>query len=170
MASSRSGSSSSSSSGSSRWLKQEKIGRGSFGQVWKANDTRTGAIVALKEIDLDAAEDDIDDIQREVSILAQLDSPHITKYLSAFSSGHILSVVMEYCAGGSAADLLKSGPFDEIVLATMLLPVVQALEYLHARGFLHRDIKAANILLTSAGSVKLADFGVSGMDEKPPHG
>lgn len=69
---------------------------------------------------------------------------------------------MEYCAGGSCSDLMKAGSFKEEYIAILLRELLRGLEYLHGEGKLHRDIKAANILLTANGDVKLADFGVSG--------
>ncbi|XP_052207417.1 uncharacterized protein LOC127811523 isoform X2 [Diospyros lotus] len=69
---------------------------------------------------------------------------------------------MEYMAGGSVADLIQPGqPLDEMSIACILLDLLHAIEYLHNGGKIHRDIKAANILLTENGDVKVADFGVS---------
>jgi serine/threonine-protein kinase 24/25/MST4 len=74
-----------------------------------------------------------------------------------------LWIVMEYMAGGSVADLLESGgALDEGAVKYVLRDLLLALEYLHEQGKIHRDIKAANVLLTATGGVRLADFGVSG--------
>ncbi|KAF9352267.1 putative protein serine/threonine kinase, partial [Mortierella sp. AD094] len=112
------------------YVKLERIGKGSFGEVFKGFDRRTKKPVAIKIIDLENAEDEIDDIQQEINILSQLDSPH-----------------------------MKAATLKEDYIAIILRELLKGLEYLHGEGKLHR---AANVLLTTDGDVKLADFGVSG--------
>lgn len=138
------------------------IGRGSFGDVYKGTDKETGKEVAVKVIDLEEAEDDVDDIQKEISLLAECRSPYVTEYFGSSVLNTKLWIIMEYMAGGSVSDLLEEGtPLDESTIAYILKDLLHALDYLHSEKKIHRDIKAANILLTADGDIKVADFGVS---------
>src|SRR3989338_1733486 len=139
----------------------DRIGRGSFGEVFRARDKLTGESVAIKIIDLEAADDDLNDIQKEMSILAQCDAQWVTKYYGTYVKGHQLWVIMELLEGGSLLDLMRPGPIDEQYIAVVCREVLKGLDYLHKACKIHRDIKAANILVAGNGDIKLADFGVS---------
>ena len=146
----------------SRFSSLELIGQGSFGDVYKAFDRELNKLVAIKVIDLEESEDEIDDIQKEISVLSQCRCPYITEYYGSYLNQTKLWIIMEYMAGGSVADLIQSGPpLDEMSIACILRDLLHAVDYLHSEGKIHRDIKAANILLSENGDVKVADFGVS---------
>ncbi|KAM7503983.1 hypothetical protein LguiB_002887 [Lonicera macranthoides] len=146
----------------SRFSDLELIGRGSFGDVYKAFDSELNKEVAIKVIDLEESEDEIEDIQKEIAVLQQCRSPYITEYYGSYLHQTKLWIIMEYMAGGSVADLIQPNqPLDEMSIACILRDLLHAIEYLHNEGKIHRDIKAANILLSENGDVKVADFGVS---------
>nr|GME02701.1 germinal center kinase 1-like isoform X1 [Ipomoea batatas] len=146
----------------SRFSDLELIGRGSFGDVYKGFDKELGKVVAIKVIDLEESEDEIEDIQKEIAVLQQCRSPYITEYYGSYLHQTKLWIIMEYMAGGSVADIIAPNlPLDEMSIACILRDLLHAIDYLHTEGKIHRDIKAANILLSENGDVKVADFGVS---------
>lgn len=148
----------------SRYTPDALIGEGAFGAVYRALDSETNTPVAVKIIDLEECQNEIEDIQQEAAVMSQLNTTHVAKYYTSFSSGSELFIVMEYIDGGSVKALMEfaGGHLPEHVIAIVMRGLVEGLAYLHGSNKLHRDIKAANILLTSRGQVKLADFGVSG--------
>ncbi|KAJ1548730.1 Serine/threonine-protein kinase 25 [Cladochytrium tenue] len=141
----------------------ERIGRGSFGEVFKGVQRSTGQLVAVKVLDLDTTGDDLADVQREIAVLSHCDSDRITRYRGSFLVGTKLWIVMDYAAGGSLRAILKSGPLDERTISVIAREMLLGLDYLHRSvKVIHRDIKAANVVLTAAGQVQLCDFGVAG--------
>lgn len=143
----------------------ECIGRGSFGTVWKGRNKKTGQTVAIKVLDLEKSEEEIEDVQKEISALSSLSSKNVTMYYESFVEGNFLWIIMEYLGGGSVRDIivsLEEKGLDEHYVAIILREVLQGLQYMHKLGKIHRDIKSANILLADDGQVKLADFGVVG--------
>jgi serine/threonine-protein kinase 24/25/MST4 len=117
--------------------------------------------INIYQVDLESSEEDINDILAEIAVLSSCASPYVTQYKTAFLRGQKLWIVMEYLGGGSCQDLLKPGVFNEAQIAVICRELLLGLSYLHASGKLHRDVKAANVLLANNGTVKLADFGVA---------
>ncbi|KAG7441643.1 Pkinase-domain-containing protein [Guyanagaster necrorhizus] len=145
----------------------ETIGRGAYGSVSKGIHIATGNVVALKIIDLDTADDDVGDIQREVALLSQLrDAPNITKYFGCYMDGPRVWIAMEYADGGSVLSLMKAsrgGCLEEKFMAVIVREVLIGLSYLHKVPVIHRDLKAANVLVSATCKVMICDFGVSAL-------
>ncbi len=146
----------------------ETVGKGSYGSVHKGIHRATGNVVALKIIDLDADDgDDVDSIQREVALLTQLrDGPNITKYYGCYLDGPRVWIVMEFAQGGSVYSLMQASPnncLQEKYVVVIVREVLTGLNYLHKSNVIHRDIKAANVLVTASGKVMICDFGVSAL-------
>jgi len=148
------------------------IGRGQFGCVYRALNLVTGQIVAIKRIKLeDQNKEDIDSLMQEVELLQSLSHPCIVSYYGFILNEEYLNIILEYVENGSLLNTLKSfGNFPEKLIANYTVKILEGLEYLHAKGVVHCDLKAANVLTTKSGDVKLTDFGVSRrlnvMDEK----
>ena len=86
----------------------EELGSGSFGTVYKAIEKATGEVVAIKHIDLETSEEDIQEIQGEINVLRTCASPFVTQYKTSFLRGYKLWIVMEFLGGGSCQDLVSS--------------------------------------------------------------
>lgn len=141
-----------------------RIGAGNFGSVYRAFDLETNDVVAIKVIDLEQVDEEIEDIQKEIAALSDCNCKQVTKYFCSFIEGHELWIVMEYLGGGSLADMLKATNegIDQKYVPLLLKEIFTALNYMHEEKKIHRDIKCGNILLSKDGNVKLADFGVVG--------
>lgn len=138
----------------------EVIGQGSFGVVCTCEEIKTHQLYAIKFIEI--SEDDTS-LQKEIDILKEVEHKHIVNYFGCYVKEGALMIVMEYCAGGSLMDIMKVRKLtlNERQIGAVCYHTLRALKYLHRVKILHRDIKAANILVTEDGVGKLADFGVS---------
>lgn len=149
----------------SRYALKEELGRGATGSVFRAVDTLTGAPVAVKRLDR-AAKGAPAALAREVRALAACPPhPHVVRYEAAFAARRHVAVVLEYCAHGSldaAVGPRGWGPAPEVLAAAAVGQVLAGLAHLHGpAGLAHRDVKGANVLISEAGLLKLADFGIA---------
>lgn len=139
-----------------------KLGEGSYGEVYKAIDKRDRAVVAIKILDIQKA-DDVSDLKNEIKILRRCHSRFIVAYEGTYVRHNTIWIVMEYCSGGSLLDLLTicNRTLNEPEIAAVMYMSLAGLGYLHEQRKVHRDVKAGNILLDEHGICKMADFGVS---------
>ncbi|KZO98756.1 Pkinase-domain-containing protein [Calocera viscosa TUFC12733] len=150
----------------SLFRKLEIVGKGAYGSVHRGIHIQSGYVVALKIINLDTPDDDVGDIQREVALLSALrggEQCNVTRYWGCWLEGAKVWIAMDYAGGGSIRTLMKPGKIEERYTAVVLRETLIGLSYLHHQNVIHRDIKAANILLTSTGRIMLCDFGVSAL-------
>ena len=141
------------------YQRSKLLGKGSYGVVYRGSNTFSGEEVAIKVLPCPHPSD----VGTEIEILRKLDSPFIVNFNQAFLGNKELWIVMEYCAGGSLADVIRISrqTLNEPQLVGVTASCILGLTYLHSLLGIHRDIKAGNILLTAEGQAKLADFGVS---------
>uniref|UniRef100_A0A670JKN7 Mitogen-activated protein kinase kinase kinase kinase n=1 Tax=Podarcis muralis TaxID=64176 RepID=A0A670JKN7_PODMU len=126
----------------------QRIGSGTYGDVYKARDTETGELAAIKIVKLDPG-DDIGSIQQEITTLRDCRHPNVVAYFGSYLRNERLWICMEYCGGGSLQEIYHSE----------FLP---GLHHLHTKGKMHRDIKVWNVCLSQTTSfLPTADFGVS---------
>ncbi|XP_040594925.1 mitogen-activated protein kinase kinase kinase kinase 3 isoform X1 [Mesocricetus auratus] len=139
----------------------QRIGSGTYGDVYKARNVNTGELAAIKVIKLEPGED-FAVVQQEIIMMKDCKHSNIVAYFGSYLRRDKLWICMEFCGGGSLQDIYHvTGPLSELQIAYVSRETLQGLYYLHSKGKMHRDIKGANILLTDNGHVKLADFGVS---------
>ncbi|KAM4694766.1 mitogen-activated protein kinase kinase kinase kinase 3 isoform 7-T7 [Discoglossus pictus] len=139
----------------------QRIGSGTYGDVYKARNVNTGELAAIKVIKLEPGED-FAVVQQEIIMMKDCKHTNIVAYFGSYLRRDKLWICMEFCGGGSLQDIYHvTGPLSEQQIAYVSRETIQGLYYLHNKGKMHRDIKGANILLTDNGHVKLADFGVS---------
>ena len=153
-----------------KWELVERIGEGTYGEVYKARNCKSGEIQAIKVMD-DIGEKE-DDIRAELEVLKHHSlHPNIASfygtYLKPGAGGEEqLWLVMEYCEGGSITDLSKSvhergSCLEEDCISFILREILQGLFYLHKSHIIHRDVKGQNVLFTRQANIKLIDFGIA---------
>ncbi|KAG1711611.1 hypothetical protein DVH05_008859 [Phytophthora capsici] len=140
------------------------ISKGAFGKVYLARKKTTGDQYAIKVLAKEhlLRKKQIEQIETERNILANVVSPFVVKLFWTFQTKRNLFLVMEYLPGGDFMSLLECiVQLEEQVACVYIAEIAIALNHLHAKSCVHRDLKPDNILLSSTGHIKLTDFGLS---------
>ncbi len=145
-----------------------ELGHGAMGIVYKACDPHLDRTVAIKtlRLDLGLAPEHQEDLRRrfhrEAMAAGRLNHPNIVAIHDVLGVEGTPYIVMEYVEGQTLAQLLAAGgPLPPPQAVELVLQACRALEYAHARGVVHRDVKPANILVARGGEVKVSDFGIA---------
>ncbi len=146
------------------------LGQGAMGLVYRARDRELDRIVAIKTIDPACAGAESGGVgrrlQHEATAAARLTHPGIVTVYDVGLGDGTPYIVMEYFKGRTLAELVAAGPLPPARAVHVVLQVCRALQYAHAEGVLHRDIKSSNIMVDDAWRVKLADFGVARVSDR----
>ncbi len=147
----------------------EQIGQGGMGVVWKAVDTTLDRDVAIKILPDKFAADAtrLARFEREAKILASLSHPGIASIYSLHEAEGLRFLAMEFVEGEVLTRRIPEGgvPFDELLAIALALSDAVALA--HKRGITHRDLKPDNVMITTAGRVKVLDFGLAKLVDRP---
>jgi hypothetical protein len=144
------------------------VGRGGMAVVYEATELSTGERVALKMMShrLVYQPGAFSRFEREARIVEPLVHENVARLKGHFPAFRTEFLVMEFCEGATLADLLsRHGPFPEDEARGLVGQLALALDFVHARGVVHRDLKPGNVMLTPEGTVKLMDFGLAKEDE-----
>jgi serine/threonine protein kinase/tetratricopeptide (TPR) repeat protein len=150
----------------------EKLGAGGQGEVYKAVDKRLGRTVVIKVLppDLTVKEANLKRFEREARLASSLDHPNICTIFDLGEDGNVHYIAMQYVEGRNVRQLVNGRPLELKSALSIAVQVADALAAAHARGIIHRDIKAGNVMVTDSGQVKVLDFGLAKLlDEDAAH-
>lgn len=151
----------------------EKLGVGGQGAVYKAVDNKLGRTVVIKVIppELSAKETNLKRFEREARLASSLDHPNICTIFDLDEQDGLHFIAMQYVEGKNVRQLVGGRPLELKTALLIGLQVAEALAAAHGRGIIHRDIKSGNVMVTSAGQVKVLDFGLAKLldDDQAAH-
>ena len=145
----------------------EKIGKGTFGIVYKVKKFNDPFIYVIKQISLEGLTDfQINQVYSEVKILSLIKSKYVVKYYESFLEDDNLNIVMEYCDNGDLNNYLneqkkKNKPLKEDLIWKIFIKITLGLTTIHKMKILHRDLKSLNIFLKKDMEIKIGDLGVA---------
>lgn len=143
----------------------EELGRGGEGVVYLGHDPGIGRKVAIKTLLVAGGNDDSDQLaarlQREAKSAGRLAHPNIVTVYEWVNDGNTSYLVMEYVEGETLTRRLIGGGTDYPAIMKLLAQAADALDFAHAEGVVHRDVKPANMIISARGTLKVADFGIA---------
>ncbi|XP_069830473.1 mitogen-activated protein kinase kinase kinase 4 isoform X2 [Dendropsophus ebraccatus] len=144
-----------------KWQRGNKIGEGQYGKVYTCISVDTGELMAMKEIRFQPNDHKtIKETADELKIFEGIKHPNLVRYFGVELHREEMYIFMEYCDEGTLEEVSRLG-LQEHVIRLYTKQITIAINVLHEHGIVHRDIKGANIFLTSSGLIKLGDFGCS---------
>nr|XP_033793618.1 mitogen-activated protein kinase kinase kinase 4 isoform X1 [Geotrypetes seraphini]XP_033793619.1 mitogen-activated protein kinase kinase kinase 4 isoform X1 [Geotrypetes seraphini]XP_033793620.1 mitogen-activated protein kinase kinase kinase 4 isoform X1 [Geotrypetes seraphini]XP_033793621.1 mitogen-activated protein kinase kinase kinase 4 isoform X1 [Geotrypetes seraphini]XP_033793622.1 mitogen-activated protein kinase kinase kinase 4 isoform X1 [Geotrypetes seraphini]XP_033793623.1 mitog len=144
-----------------KWQRGNKIGEGQYGKVYTCINVDTGELMAMKEIRFQPNDHKtIKETADELKIFEGIKHPNLVRYFGVELHREEMYIFMEYCDEGTLEEVARLG-LQEHVIRLYSKQITIAINVLHEHGIVHRDIKGANIFLTSSGLIKLGDFGCS---------
>src|SRR5215469_628321 len=139
------------------------LGKGGFGEVYRAKDKKLKRDVAIKILpdEFSTDHDRLTRFQREAEVLASLNHPNIAAIHDLATQDQSQFLVLELVDGETLAERIARGPFPVEEALNIAEQIAEALEAAHEKGVIHRDLKPANIKITPDGKVKILDFGLA---------
>jgi len=143
------------------------IGRGNYGTAHLVEDRVSGVEYVIKNIPLLAlSEKERGDAESECHVLAKLHHPNIVEYVDSFVEDDALHLVTDFCELGDLSKLIKkkkekNQAFTEKQIVDWFIQIAMAVDYIHSKNIMHRDLKTGNVFLTKTNVIKLGDFGIA---------
>ena len=146
----------------------KQLGSGGMGEVYLGQDTKLDRTVALKILPADVASDPerMRRFIQEAKAASALDHPNVAQIFEIGEADGVLFIAMQYIEGQTLDTLSKGRQLDSKEIIDIAIQIADALDAASAKGITHRDIKAANIMLTPRGQVKVLDFGLAKIEQK----